>query len=164
LSQQDVLDKLIADKRLYGECPSCGETFPLFKSHLFYRKPTATPALNAVEQWRRKIIEAQNDLTKRKQQTRQRSERGVIDVNVGKVLEKIAPALPGFRFDCHDCRPLFEPVDYIIFEGLTKRGIVESIQIIDIKTGQSGLNPHQQQIKNAVDEKRVEWNTYQKPV
>jgi len=149
LSQQDVLDKLTSDKKLYGECPSCGETFPLFK---------------AVEQWKRKIIEAQNDLTKRKQQTRQRSKRGVIDVNVGKVLEKIAPALPGFRFDCHDCRPLFEPVDYIIFEGLTKKGMVESIQIIDIKTGQSGLNPHQQQIKNAVDEKRVEWNTYQKPV
>jgi predicted Holliday junction resolvase-like endonuclease len=88
----------------------------------------------------------------------------VIDVNVGKVLEKIAPALPGFGFNCHDCRPLFEPVDYIVFEGLTKKGMVESIQIIDIKTGQAGLNPHQQQIKNAIDERRVEWNTYQKPV
>lgn len=164
LSRPSIFKTLVADRRLYGECPSCSETFPLVRAHLFYRKPTATPALDAVEEWKRTITEAQADLKRSKQQARKRSKRGVIDVNVGKVLEKIAPALPGFTFDCHDCRPLFEPVDYIIFEGLAKKGIVEAIQIIDIKTGQSGLNKHQQQIKDAVDERRVEWKTYQKPV
>jgi predicted Holliday junction resolvase-like endonuclease len=154
----------MSEKRLYGECPNCEETFPLTKAHLFYGKPVAEPALNTVNEWAERLEASQRDLAKQKLQARDKSKQRVIDVNVGKVIEKIAPALPGFSFDCHDCRGLFEPVDYVIFEGLTQKGTVESIQLIDIKTGQSQLKPHQRQIKEAIENRRVEWKTYEKVI
>ena len=164
LSQEIFLQKIMADKKLYGECPECGESFPIAESQLFYGKPTKGAALDAVNKWKKELQDAIKELEKRKIDAKKRSKRGVIDVNVGKVLEKLAPALPGFSFDCHDCRPLFEPIDYIIFEGLTKNGKVDSIKIIDIKTGQSRLNKHQRQIRDAIEEKKVEWNTYRKEI
>jgi len=164
LSQKDILKALIGERKLYGECPNCEESFSLSSANLFYGKPIADPALKAVKEWEGNLDASQKELAKRKLQARDRSMRGVIDVNVGKVLEKIAPALPGFSFDCHDCRALFEPVDYVIFEGLTHKGQVESIQLIDIKTGQSQLGLHQRQIKEAIENRRVEWKTYEKVI
>jgi len=161
-----IIKRLIAEKKLYGECPNpeCRMSFPLTKAQLFHGKPLEGPALDAAEKWRSELSYALDQIKERKKKTRERSERGVLDVNIGKVLEKIAPALPGFSFNCHDCRPLFEPIDYIVFEGLTENGIVDSIKVIDIKTGTPQLSDHQRQIKEAIEEQRVEWKTYKKVV
>jgi len=164
LSQATLLKEIVANKKLYGECPSCGEGFPLTKAQLFFGKPSTTLALEAIEKLSRKLEEGFADLEQKKLLAKQRSKRGVLDVNVGKVLEKIAPALPGFSFDCHDCRALSEPIDYIVFDGLTKNGRVDYLRLIDIKTGESQLNTHQRQIRDAVSEGRVEWNTYNKVI
>jgi predicted Holliday junction resolvase-like endonuclease len=40
-----------------------------------------------------------------------------------------------FSFDRNDCRSLFDPIDYIIFEGLSKKNSVSKILFTEIKTG-----------------------------
>jgi len=157
-----MLKALTSNKRLYGECPSCGESFYLAKAHLFYGEPISGPGLDAVEKRNDELAEAREELASKKKMAKERSTRAVLSVNIGKYLEKIAPALPGFSYDCHDCRALFDPIDYIVFEGLTRKNRVESIQMIDIKTGGASLNERQMQIKHAIEKKRVEWETYRK--
>lgn len=162
LSQDVLLKTISSDKRLYGECPSCAGSFSLAKAHLFYGEPISGPGLGAVERWRQELVAGREDLSNRKEKAKERSTRAVFSVNIGLYLEKIAPVLPGFSYDCHDCRMLSDPIDYIVFEGLTKKNRVESIQVIDIKTGGSQLKEHQRQIKDAIEKKRVEWQTYRK--
>jgi predicted Holliday junction resolvase-like endonuclease len=59
-----------------------------------------------------------------------------------------------------DCRSLFNPIDYIIFDGLSK-GNVEKIVFSDIKTGEySRLTGSQPQIRQLVQKKKVVWDTY----
>ena len=164
LSHVALLKELIVNKRLYGECPSCKESFPLTKAQLFFDKPSTDPTLEAMRKWSNRVEEGFKQLEQQKLQAKHRSRRGVLDVNVGKVLEKIAPALPGFSFDCYDCRALSEPIDYVVFDGLTKNGRVDYLRLIDIKTGESQLNKHQRQIRDAVDEGKVQWNTYNKVI
>jgi len=67
-----------------------------------------------------------------------------------------------FCFDRNDCRSLFDPIDYIIFEGLSKKNSVSKILFAEIKTGKARLNNHQKEIRSLVERKRVEWDTYQK--
>jgi predicted Holliday junction resolvase-like endonuclease len=162
LSQDALLKALASDKRLYGECPSCEVSFPLAKAQLFYGEPISGSGLDAFERWKEQLASGREELSNQKKKAKERSTRAVFSVNIGKYLEKIAPVLPGFSYDCHDCRGLFDPIDYIVFEGLTKKNRVESIQVIDIKTGGSPLNEHQEQIKDAIEKKRVEWQTYRK--
>lgn len=162
LSQDAILKALASDKKLYGECPNCEGSFPLAKAHLFYGEPTSGPGLDVVERWKEQLASGREELSNQKKKAKERSTRAVFSVNIGLYLEKIAPALPGFSYDCHDCRALFDPIDYIVFEGLTKKKRVESIQVIDIKTGGSQLKEHQRQIKDAIEKKRVEWQTYRK--
>lgn len=69
-----------------------------------------------------------------------------------------------FHFDRNDCRSLFDPIDYVIFEGLSKKGTVNKIIFSDIKTGHSQLMVKQKQIKSLVEKKRVVWDTYKTEV
>jgi predicted Holliday junction resolvase-like endonuclease len=81
-------------------------------------------------------------------------------VNVGFILERLAPTMQGFRFDRNDCRSLFDPIDYVIFEGLSKKGAVSRIIFSDIKTGAAKLSKKQKDIKTLVEKKKIGWDTY----
>lgn len=89
------------------------------------------------------------------------SEVGAKAVNIGFILERLAPAMKGFRFSRNDCRSLFDPIDYVIFEGLDAKGVVSRIIFADIKTGGSRLNSVQREIKSVVEHGRVEMETYE---
>jgi predicted Holliday junction resolvase-like endonuclease len=60
---------------------------------------------------------------------------GSDNIEVFCILERIAPVLEEFRFNKNDCRSLFDPIDYVIFDGLHKNGKVQKIFFIDIKSG-----------------------------
>lgn len=81
----------------------------------------------------------------------------------GQVAEQIATILPGFPFCPSDFRFIGQPIDYIVFVGLSgaKEGLgdIKEVVIGDIKMGNSRLSPHQRMIKQAVQEGRVRWET-----
>ena len=106
------------------------------------------------------IKERKLELKERTGKTTQRIENTTQSVNIGFILERLAPALKGFRFDKNDCRSLFDPIDYVIFEGLNKTGSVQKIIFTDIKTGEARLKKNQKVIKKLVQENQVEFRKY----
>jgi predicted Holliday junction resolvase-like endonuclease len=89
-----------------------------------------------------------------------RSEVGAKAVNIGFILERLAPSMKTFRFEHNDCRSLFDPIDYLIFEGLTLKQKVDRILFVDIKTGGARLKSTQKEIKELVGRKKVRWDLY----
>ncbi len=85
------------------------------------------------------------------------AERKAIEVGIGQVVEKVVPNWKAFSFESPDCRPLFEPIDYIVFEGMTKQGKVDRIVFMDVKTGKSRLSKSQKLIRDAVESGRVRY-------
>ena len=59
-----------------------------------------------------------------------------------------------------NCRSLFDPIDYVIFEGLTERGRVSKILFTDVKTGAAKLSEKQKEIRSLVQAKKVEFDVY----
>ncbi|MFH1620033.1 MAG: Holliday junction resolvase-like protein [bacterium] len=76
------------------------------------------------------------------------------------MLERLAPAMKSFRFNRNDCRSLFDPIDYIIFEGLSKNGTVSRLLFADIKTGKARLSGGQKKIRELVERKKVDIDYY----
>ncbi len=66
----------------------------------------------------------------------------------------------GFGYSPRDCWGLFEPIDYVVFNGLSQHKEVDSLTFLDVKTGGAGLNTHQRQIRAAVQAGKVEWEEY----
>lgn len=152
-----MLDDLKKEKSLFIRCPHCDDEFRASKAILFDATKTLPPeALAILEAQRAALVEEKAALDKRKQGI-DKTEKAAESVNIGKVVEKIATTLQGFPAAPSDCRSLFEPIDLIVFDGLAKAGRVDAIRFVEVKSGASKLNGHQKQIRDAIQDGRVEF-------
>ena len=56
---------------------------------------------------------------------------------------------------------MFDPIDYVIFEGMSKKQKVSKVVFVDIKTGGATLTSKQRKIKKVVDDKQVTFEVYE---
>ena len=156
---QDLISFLKTNK-FKAECPSCQGKMDLAKTPLFDADHFTPEAKELLKEIKDGIKERKLELKERTGKTTQRIENTTQSVNIGFILERLAPALKGFRFDKNDCRSLFDPIDYVIFEGLNKTGSVQKIIFTDIKTGEARLKKNQKVIKKLVQDNQVEFRKY----
>jgi len=130
----------------------------LSKATLFDGRGTFPPQAEKIRQeWLAGLKERETELVRRKISAQTGAEQKAIDVGIGKIVEKIIPTYADFKIPTCDCRPLFEPIDIITFNGLSK-GVIDSLTFMEIKTGKSRLNQHQKQVKDAVNDRRVSYS------
>lgn len=159
-----LIPKLKSDRRLHGTCPRCGEEFRLGSAHLFSLKDEfPEQALARIGELKAALKERREELRDLKHRMTTRSQITAESVNLGKILEKIAPSFHGFHFATRDCRSLLEPIDYLIFSGLHRKGEVESITFLDVKSGGARLTKAQKAIAGLVEQGRVEVDTIKQP-
>jgi len=154
--------RTLEEHKFYAVCPCCGEPIALKDAGLFYLNDFSPEAERLYE---KKLQECKTRQTKIREERRaisERSEKATATINIGLILERIAPTMKAFQFDRNDCRSLFDPIDYVIFEGLSKKNSVSKILFTEIKTGKSRLNEHQKEIKNLVERKQVAWDIYRR--
>jgi predicted Holliday junction resolvase-like endonuclease len=84
-------------------------------------------------------------------------------VIVGKVTEHVAPWLPVFPYNPKDARFVGSPIDLIVFDGCDE-GDVRRVIFVEIKTSSATLTKKQKQIRDAIQEHRVEWRELKIPV
>jgi predicted Holliday junction resolvase-like endonuclease len=155
------LIQTLEEREFYAECPCCNEPVRLRDCELFYLDDFTSSAKEAYDAMMADIAERTLELKKRRTAISSRSEVGAKAVNLGFIFERLAPAMEQFHFDRSDCRSLFDPIDYVIFEGLSSRGSVSKIIFSDIKTGKARLQSRQQDIKELVKAKKVSMMTYE---
>ena len=150
----------LEENRFYGECPCCGEPILLRDAGLFYLDDFSPEAEELYKQRLDELKQQAEEIRKRRGEISRGSEVKSTAVNIGYILERIAPCMKDFCFERNDCRSLFDPIDYVIFEGLTRKGAVSKILFVDIKTGNARLTGKQREIRDLVEDKRVTWDTY----
>jgi predicted Holliday junction resolvase-like endonuclease len=119
--------------------------------------PEATVLL---KEKRMELRERAKALKERERDIPKRSEVQSEATNIGVVLEQIAPTMKTFPFSCNDCRSLFKPIDYVVFDGMCKKNEVDKIVFMDIKTGRAHLTQSESAVKHVIKKKNVLWDTY----
>lgn len=158
--EAEAIIRTLEANRFYAECPCCEDPILLKDTGLFYLDDFSHAAEKLYQQRLEELKEREEKLRERRKLISQTSEIGAKAVNIGFILERIAPSMKEFRFNRNDCRSLSDPIDYIIFEGLSTRGAVSKILFVDIKTGGGRLKANQREIRSLVERKRVVWDTY----
>ncbi len=153
--------RTLEDGGFYAECPCCEEPILLRDCDLFYLDDFSEKGQEIYDLYREELKQRRTDLRQRRKHISESSEIQARATNIGFILERLAPSLSTFRFECSDCRSLFDPIDYIIFEGLAKKGLVSRIIFADIKTGNAALSGKQREIRSLVNSKKVEFDTYE---
>ena len=147
--------KNLQKSKLFAECPYCGQEFSLSKATLFDgRKKFPEIAENKRLEWKKELDERLVDLKERKMRATTGAEKTAISVGIGKIIEKILPAYKNFNMTTADCRFLAEPIDMIVFDGVSKLKI-KHITFMEVKTGNARLNTHQRVIRDAINDHNV---------
>lgn len=152
-----LLEELAKNRRLRITCPSCSESFPAKEAQLFdARRPLEGAALEKLKALQAELKEERAALKARQEKAPQKSRIAAETGNFGKIVEKIAPSLPGFALESADCRALFEPIDYIVFDGLAKRGAIDAVRFVDVKSEGARLTKRQKEIRATIEAGKVE--------
>ena len=101
----------------------------------------------------------QTQIEKEKKKARQDALKRSRSVMRGQATEHLAPYMMD-NINPKDCRFMGNPVDYIVFDGLSAvtdktAKEINQIKFIDIKTGKSNLNTAQRRIRDAIKEGKV---------
>lgn len=151
-----TLIKDLKASKLTATCPKCDGDFELADLLLFDGTKTFPPIAQEIKQ---KLVEEFKEreglLKRRKISVDIGAEQKAIDVGFGKIIEKFIPAYKDLNMQFAECRPLFDPIDLIVFDGLLNRK-VDFIHFTEIKSGNSQLNAHQKLIRQAVLNQRVD--------
>jgi predicted Holliday junction resolvase-like endonuclease len=100
------------------------------------------------------LKEREAQLNKRMKSADIEAEMKAIEVGFGKMIEKFIPAYKNLDLEFTECRPLFDPIDLLVFEGLLE-GNISHVSFLEVKSGNSKLNKHQKLIEEAILDKRV---------
>jgi predicted Holliday junction resolvase-like endonuclease len=155
-----LIAELKHNKRFMGTCPQCNEEFRFSDALLFDIKSSLPDEVEeAIAMLRQGINDRKDKLKADRLRMTERAEKTSHAVNLGKIVEKIVPSFPAFSFSAGDCRALFEPIDYVVFSGLTSKGFVEALYLADVKSGGARLTLDQRSIKSAVEGGHLRFDT-----
>jgi predicted Holliday junction resolvase-like endonuclease len=76
---------------------------------------------------------------------------------MGKITEHLLPFHSNFPFNHKDVRFIGSPIDLLVFDGHNEGEENITVYFIEVKTGTSKLSVKQQNIKRAIEQKRVKW-------
>lgn len=79
----------------------------------------------------------------------------------GRVLERFSPLMKQFPFDPHDAVWIGNPVDFIVFDGLSEDreegGSLRRIALLEVKSGSGELSKAQRRVREVVRQGKVSW-------
>ncbi|MEK6945578.1 MAG: Holliday junction resolvase-like protein [Nanoarchaeota archaeon] len=158
--ETEEIIKLLKESDIYAEHSACDSEFKISDALLFDgTKPFPFKAAEVQKNLEEGLKKRQEELKKSLKRATTGAQTTAKSTNVGKLLEKVFPTMNDFKWELSDCRFLGDPIDIVIFHGLTA-GKVESIRFLEVKSGKAVLNKHQKSIKEAVENNKVKYEEF----
>ncbi|MCK4456294.1 MAG: hypothetical protein KAW39_00985 [Thermoplasmata archaeon] len=164
MNKQEMIEAMMAffetGQEIYGVCPCCSEIFRVSEMQIFYGKEPPVDWLGRLRDREGKLEESKKLFEQDKKRIIEKAIEQSLAIRIGKTLEHIAPIIPQLGHHPSDVRALFNPIDYVAFNGMFEKKDIDNISFIEIKTGKSSLTTIQRRIRDAINDGRVEWKLY----
>src|SRR5438270_2040004 len=143
--------------QLMGVCPCCGELFYVSEARPFYdgRKPQSV--LDRLRAEERRLDDAEEQLDEVETNLRETAARAGLQATK-RLLRKIDPVFSGAGYDPQDVKVIFNPVTYVVFDGMSQRKL-SKIQLLATPPQTGATERIQNSIEQAVNRGNVEFRT-----
>ncbi|MGH7552477.1 MAG: Holliday junction resolvase-like protein [Longimicrobiales bacterium] len=117
-------------RRIRGVCPCCGEVFRLTDLMIAYRARPPVTWLDKLEEDEDRQQQAEDKFAEDEQQIRELAkERG--RWALPRLLREAEPVFAYRGYFVHDVKPLCDPVDCIVFDGMNTAPAVRCVALFD---------------------------------
>lgn len=146
---------LAEGRRVFSICPDCGEVHRLSNLSLAKKGKHEPDWLDEIEGKQLKVVEALEEMEAKKKALQAEARNRAEMEQLPKLLEHAAPAFVGAKIDPRDVRVLFDPVEFIVFEGMNTKDGVQGVSLLHL--GRKGLLLRS--IAQAIEGKNLGWST-----
>ncbi|MEO0075254.1 MAG: Holliday junction resolvase-like protein [candidate division WOR-3 bacterium] len=139
-------------------CPICGEIHRLSELKLFYRGKVKRTWLDIIREKEKRIERAEElleenwDKIKAKAQEKGRKQ-------IPKLLRKCVPVICAHGYYPQDLKTLFDPVDFIIFDGMNLKDKVRKVVLFDGPPHDKRREKIQTSLKKVIKKGNYDWYT-----
>jgi predicted Holliday junction resolvase-like endonuclease len=102
---------------ILGICPCCGDIFRLSDARPFVENKRLRTPMDDIEAERRRIERAEDLLCEQEEGLRDKA-RAAGRRQAKKRLKQIDPIFSGAGLDPQDVKTIFDPVEYVVFQGM----------------------------------------------
>ena len=150
-------ETLHAFRRILCICPCCKGIVRVSDLHLKTKDKVAKTWLDDFEGKELKLLEKEQKFEEVEQKLREKArEEGRKQAE--KAIETVlSPEFKSLRLDPFDVKPLLHPVDFLVFEGMNKEEVVDSVVLMSRRTTSPSLEKVRSQIGDLVSNKKYEW-------
>lgn len=160
-SSKSLIAELQRNHRFMGTCRGGAERFRLADATLFGVGDEPPEAVLAViSAVRQSVRHRCREPAGSCERMTQRAQATAQAVNLVKDRRRDCTFIPELRI-CRggDYRALFEPIDYLVFSGLTQGRQIEAIHFVDVKSGAARLTSTELDPQKAVKNGNLEFDT-----
>ena len=151
-----VIEVMRASDQIAGYCPTCNELFRMSEVELFYIPDRKKDFLTEL---RKKQLELHHQIATEREDAIKRSRSSLM----GRLFETVRPFLPEFSHHPGDLRSIWNPVDFVSFNGLALNRCVESITFVEVKSGRSTLTGVERSVREAIEHGKVSFESVTHP-
>ena len=142
---------------LIGICPCCGELFYVSEARPFYDGQKPQSVLDRLRVAERRLDLAEEKLEEIESDLRETAARVGLRATK-RLLQKIDPVFSGAGYDPQDVKVLFNPVTYVVFDGMSQRNL-KTIQLLASPPQNGSTERIQSSIEQVINRGNVEFRT-----
>jgi predicted Holliday junction resolvase-like endonuclease len=142
---------------ILGVCPCCSDLFYLSETRPYLAGKQPHSVVDRLRSAERRLEQEEEKLDKAEFLLREKAAAAGLRT-AKKLLKKIDPVFSGAGFDPHDVKVIFDPVTYVVFNGMSRGDIHEIVLLA--KPPENALSERvQSSIVKAIQNGNVEFKT-----
>ncbi len=145
-------------RNILGLCPHCGEFFRLTEIAISYRSRPRQTFLDALETEEDRLDRAEQRFEEQKEEIREAARKRGRN-QLPRLLRKAEPIFSCRGFFPQDAKALFDPIDFVVFDGMNRKGRIDRIVLFDGPPDSREREKVQRSVQRSVRAGNYEWRT-----
>lgn len=155
---KDILLNFQEFQKILVICPDCGEIYRLSELKLFYQGKAKRSWLDDIRDEESRLERLEEKLEEEKERIKEKAQEKARK-ELPRLLKRTVPAICKHGYYPQDVKALFDPVDFVIFDGMNLKDIVKRVVFFD-QEPQSRLRERiQNSLRKTIKSGNYEWRT-----
>ncbi len=145
---------------MFGSCPHCQDIFRLSEVRLFYTT-YRRDWMDKVEEQEEKETEKLQEFEEKRKELRDKAIERERKKNLPLILNRAVPMFARQNIFPQDVKTLFDPIDFVVFDGMNHKNLVKRILLMDKAHSNPREQALQESIQQTIDAGALTWKTIQ---
>ncbi len=148
-----------AQRNIFGLCPLCGEIFRLSEIKISYKRKFPIDWYDRLLAEGEKLDDREMKLEETLRIIREKATERARRVLLPKLLRRVDPLFTSLGYFPQDAKAIFDPIDFVVFDGMNRDENVRRIVFMDHQTENKDQRIIQKSIEKTIEKERYEWET-----